>query len=181
LCLIRAGISQADGHLEKNFRERNLRPMSIIRYQPPETVAWSGLNRLSNLRDELDTLFEMPFWSNFGGQSQLFSGWSPALDLYQNNDNVVVRVELPGMRKEDIEISLQDGMLTISGERKSETAEGDKAERTERYVGKFRRSISLPTQVDASKVTATYRDGILTVTLPKAEEAKPKQIQVNVA
>jgi len=66
-------------------------------------------------------------------------------------------------------------------ERNSETAEGDKAERTERYVGKFRRSISLPTQVDASKVTATYRDGILTVTLPKAEEAKPKQIQVNVA
>jgi HSP20 family protein len=85
------------------------------------------------------------------------------------------------MRKEDIEISLQDGMLTISGERKSETVEGEKAERTERYVGKFRRSISLPTQVDSSKVTATYRDGILTVTLPKAEEAKPKQIQVNVA
>jgi len=155
--------------------------MSIIRYQPPETVAWSGLNRLSNLRDELDTLFEMPFWSNFGRQSQLFSGWSPALDLYQNNDNVIARVELPGMRKEEIEISLQDGMLTISGERKSETAESDKAERTERYVGKFRRSISLPTQVDSNKVTATYRDGVLTVTLPKAEEAKPKQIQVNVA
>src|SRR6266480_1086769 len=143
--------------------------MSIIRYQPPETVAWSGLNRLSNLRDELDSLFEMPFWSNFGRQSQLFSGWSPALDLYQNNDNMIARVELPGMRKEDIEISLQDGTLTIG------------AERTERYVGKFRRSVSLPTQVDASKVTATYRDGILTVTLPKAEEAKPKQIQVNVA
>ena len=100
--------------------------MSIIRYQPPETVAWSGLNRLSNLRDELDTLFEMPFWSNFGGQSQLFSGWSPALDLYQDNDNVVVRVELPGMRKEGIEISLQGGTLTISGERKNETAEGEK-------------------------------------------------------
>jgi HSP20 family protein len=72
-------------------------------------------------------------------------------------------------------------MLTISGERKSETAESDKAERTERYVGKFRRSISLPTQVDSNKVTANYRDGVLTVTLPKAEEAKPKQIQVNVA
>src|SRR5881398_2220745 len=104
--------------------------MSIIRYQPPQTLAFSGFDRLSNLRDELDTLFEMPFWSNFGRQSQLFSGWSPALDLYQNNDTVVVRVELPGMRKEDIEISLQDGMLTISGERKSETAEGDKAEGT---------------------------------------------------
>lgn len=155
--------------------------MSVIRYQPPETLAWTGLDRLSNLRDELDSLFEMPFWSTLGRQSQLFSAWSPALDLYQNNDNVIARVELPGMRKEDIEISLQDGMLTISGERTSETGEGDKAERTERYVGKFRRSISLPTQVDSNKVTASYRDGVLTVTLPKAEEAKPKQIQVNVA
>lgn len=155
--------------------------MSVIRYQSPETLAWTGLDRLSNLRDELDSLFEMPFWSTLGRQSQLFSAWSPALDLYQNNDNVIARVELPGMRKEDIEISLQDGMLTISGERTSETGEGDKAERTERYVGKFRRSISLPTQVDSNKVTASYRDGVLTVTLPKAEEAKPKQIQVNVA
>ena len=106
--------------------------MSIIRYQPPQTLAFSGFDRLSNLRDELDTLFEMPFWSNFARQSQLFSGWSPALDLYQNNDNVIARVELPGMRKEDIEISLHDGMLTINGERKSQTPEGDKAERTER-------------------------------------------------
>ena len=155
--------------------------MSIIRYQAPRSLEWTPLDRLSSLRDELDTLFEMPFWSNFGRQSQLFSGWSPALDLYQNNDNVIARVELPGMRKEDIEISLQDGMLTIAGERKSETPEGEKAERTERYVGKFRRSVSLPTQVDANKVTANYRDGILTVTLPKAEEAKPKQIKVDVA
>lgn len=155
--------------------------MSIVRYQAPQTLAWTPFDRLSTLRDELDSLFEMPFWSNFGRQSQLFSGWSPALDLYQNNDNVVARVELPGMRKEDIEISLHDGMLTINGERKSETSEGEKAERTERYVGKFRRSIALPTQVDANKVAANYRDGILTITLPKAEEAKPKQIKVDVA
>src|SRR6266853_3243011 len=126
--------------------------MSIIRYQPPQTLAVSGFDRLSNLRDELDSLFEVPFWSNFGRQSQLFSGWSPALDLYQNNDNVIARVELPGMRKEDIEISLHDGMLTISGERKTGTKDGDKAERSKRYVGKFRRSITLPTRVDASKV-----------------------------
>src|SRR5438874_4034751 len=88
--------------------------MSMIRYQPPQSLAFSGFSRLSNLRDELDTLFEMPCWSNFGRQSQLFSGWSPALDLYQNNDNVVARVELPGMDKEDIDISLHDGTLTIS-------------------------------------------------------------------
>ena len=84
------------------------------------------------------------------------------------------------MRKEDIEISLHDGTLAISGERKSEPSNGEKAERTERYVEKFRRSITLPTRVNANKVSATYRDGILTVTLPKVEEAKPKQIRVTV-
>src|SRR5947199_7076756 len=154
--------------------------MSLIRYQAPELSNWPTFGRLSNLRDELDTLFELPFWSNLGRQTQLFSGWTPALDLYQNNDNLIAMVELPGMRKEDIEISLHDGMLTISGERKMETQEGDKAERSERYVGKFRRSITLPTRVDANKVSATYKDGILTVTLPKAEEAKPKQLRANV-
>jgi len=155
--------------------------MSLIRYQAPELSNWPAFGRLSNLRDELDTLFELPFWSNFGRQTQLFSGWTPALDLYQNNDNVIAVVELPGMRKEDIEISLHDGMLTIAGERKTETQGGEKAERSERYIGKFRRSITLPTRVDANKVSATYKDGILTVTLSKAEEAKPKQIQVNVS
>jgi HSP20 family protein len=103
------------------------------------------------------------------------------MDLYQTADDIVAMVELPGMRKEDIEISLHDGMLTISGERKEEKAEGEKAARTERFVGKFRRSVSLPTRVDMNKTSASYKDGILTVTLPKAEEAKPKQIQVNVS
>ena len=141
---------------------------------------WSAADRWSNLRDELNSFFELSFWSSFGRAGQLFTGWSPALDLYQSNDNVIAVVELPGMRKEDIEISLHDGTLTISGERKRESSSnGEKAERTERYIGRFRRSIALPTRVDASKVGATYRDGILTVTLPKAEEVKPKQIQVN--
>jgi HSP20 family protein len=155
--------------------------MSLIRYQTPSSVMWPSLNRWANLRDDLDTLLELPFLTGGGRQSQLFSGWTPALDLYQNNDNVVAVVELPGMRKEDIEISLQDGMLTIGGERKAETDKEDSATRTERFTGKFRRSITLPTRVDANKVNATYKDGILTVTLPKAEEAKPKQIQVNVS
>ena len=155
--------------------------MSIIRYQTPTGFAWPTLGRLSNLRDELDSLFELPFLSNFANQTQLFSGWTPALDLYQSNDNVVAVVELPGMRKEDIEISLHEGTLTISGERKNETGDNGNSERSERYVGKFRRSITLPSRVDASKVNATYKDGILTVTLPKAEEAKPRQIQVNIA
>src|SRR5438477_11466441 len=153
--------------------------MALIRYQAPELAPWEAADRWSNLRDDLNSFFELPFWSSFGRGGQLFTGWSPALDLYQNNDNVVAVIELPGMRKEEIEISLHDGTLTISGERKRESSNGEKAERSERYVGTFRRSIALPTRVDASKVTATYRDGIRTETLPKAEEVKPKQIQVS--
>src|SRR5262245_40052215 len=153
--------------------------MNLIRYQAPDAAPWSALDRRSNLRDELNSFFDMPFWSGFGRKGQLFTGWSAALDLYESGDNMVEVVELPGMRKEDIDISLHDGTLTISGERKRESNNGETAQRTERYVGTFRRSITLPTRVNAGKVGATYEDGILKVTLPKAEEAKPKQIQVS--
>jgi HSP20 family protein len=155
--------------------------MSLIRYQAPELSSWPSFDRWIDLRDEMNSLFDLPRTSNFARQAQLFSGWTPALDLYQDNDNVVPTVELLGMRKEDIDISLHDGVLTIAGERQSSLGEGENAERTERFSGKFRRSITLPARVDAGKVSASYKDGILTVTLPKAEEAKPKQIQVNVS
>jgi len=152
--------------------------MDLIRYHAPDLAPWSALDRWSNLRDELNSFFEMPFWSSLGRASQLFTGWSPALDLYESGDNLIAVIELPGMRKEDIDISLHDGTLTISGERRRESTGGEKAQRTERYVGTFRRSIALPTRVDAGKVSASYQDGILEVALPKAEEAKPKQIKV---
>ena len=154
--------------------------MSLIRYQSPELSTWPALDRWADLRDELNSLFDLPTTGNLARQAQLFSGWTPALDLYQNNDNVVAVVELPGMRKEDIDVSLHDGMLTIAGERQSSSGEGENAERTERFSGKFRRSVSLPTRVDASKVSASYKDGILTVTLPKSEEAKPKKVEVSI-
>src|SRR5438552_8255072 len=128
--------------------------MSLIPYQTPELSTWPSFDRWANLRDEMNSLFELPFMANFGRQAQLFSGWTPALDLYQNNDNIVAVVELPGMRKEDIEISLQDGTLIISGERKEETTPESVATRTERSTGKFRRSITLPTRVDMNKVSA---------------------------
>ncbi len=156
--------------------------MSLIRYQAPEMSVWPSFDRWTTLRDEMNRLFDLPAMGNLARQGQLFSGWTPALDLYQTNDNVVAVVEIPGMKKEDIDISLHDGMLTIAGERTSSSGqgEGENAERTERFTGKFRRSISLPTRVDAGKVSAIYKDGILTVTLPKAEEAKPKKVEVNV-
>ncbi len=152
--------------------------MSIIRYQP-QLVSLPTLDRWSSLRDDLNSLFELPFWSASDRQDHLLNGWAPAVDLYQNTDNIVAQVELPGMRKEDIEISLHDGTLTVAGERKLESPEGSSTERSERHVGKFRRSLTLPARVDANKVSASYRDGILTITLPKAEEAKPRQIQIN--
>jgi len=103
-----------------------------------------------------------------------------ALDLYEDANNVYVKAELPGMKKEDIDLSLHDGCLSISGERKSESShEGAEIYRAERFFGRFQRTVTLPTSVAADKVKAQYKDGILTVTLPKSEDAKPKHIDVN--
>jgi len=153
--------------------------MALIRWQRPEAGRWDPLTHLSTLRNEIDRLFESPFagWSE--GLQPFMSGWSPALDLHEDKDNSFVRAELPGMKKEDIEISLHEGVLTLSGERKEEKKQdGAEIHRSERFVGRFQRTLTLPSPVDVDKVKATYEEGILTVTLPKSEAAKPKQIQV---
>jgi len=110
---------------------------------------------------------------------QLLSGWMPAMDLYDDKDNLYLKAELPGMNKDDISIAIHEGVLTVSGERREDDHLA-KAEvyRSERFIGRFQRTFTLPTKVSADKVKAAYKDGVLTVTLPKAEEAKPKQIQV---
>jgi HSP20 family protein len=152
--------------------------MNLTRWQKPELANWPAFGRLSNLRDEIDRLFESPLaeWP-----SQVFSGWTPALDMHEDKDNIIVHAELPGMKKEDIDISLHEGCLSISGERKSEKEHKDaEVYRSERFVGRFQRTVSLPSAVDAEKVKASYKDGVLTITLPKTEEAKPKHIDVNV-
>lgn len=138
---------------------------------------WPTLGRLTDLRDEIDRFFESPL-----SRTSELLGWAPAFDVYEEKDNFIVKAELPGMKKEDISVSLHEGNLIISGERKSETkSEGTEVYRAERFFGKFQRAVSLPTMVAANNVKAEYKDGILTVTLPKAEEAKPKQIEVNVS
>jgi len=153
--------------------------MNLTRYQRPD-LAWAGFGRLSSLRDELDRLFESP-WAELTRTSQLLSGWTPALDVHEDKDNFVVHAELPGMKREEIEVSLHDGALSISGERKLEKQyEEAEVYRTERFFGKFQRTVTLPAPVAADKVKAQYKDGILTITLPKTEAAKPKQIEVNV-
>ena len=152
--------------------------MSLIRYQTPSLSNWPSFDRLATLRDEMDRLFDFSFPSRDSG---LLSGWSPALDVYDDKDAYQVSVELPGMKKEDIDISVQDGVLTVSGERKHERENKEgQTFRSERYFGKFQRSISLPSGVDTSKVGASYKEGVLLIHLPKAEEAKPRQIEVKV-
>ncbi|HUR44301.1 MAG TPA: Hsp20/alpha crystallin family protein [Candidatus Saccharimonadales bacterium] len=141
---------------------------------------WSPLHQLSNIRDEIERMFENPYSPLLEDNQSFFTGWGPALDLHEDKENIFVKAEVPGMKKEEIEISLHDGTLTLSGERRESTPEaGVTPIRTERFAGRFSRSVSLPSSVDADKVKATYRDGILTVVLPKAEDAKPKQIQIN--
>src|SRR6266404_3380272 len=153
----------------------------LTKRQRPELNAWQGVGRLADLRDEIDRLFESPL-SELTRTSQLLSGWTPAIDLFEDKDNFILRAELPGMKKEDIELSLHDGSLSISGERKSEDKHQDaEIYRAERFFGRFQRTITLPAPVSADKIKAQYKDGILTVTLPKTEEAKPKHIEVKVA
>ena len=141
--------------------------MQLVQYTRPG-VAWPTFGRLANLQDELDRLFESPL-----------RAWAPALDVHEDKDGFTISAELPGMKREDIEVSVQEGALVISGERQEEKVnEGTEVHRQERYFGRFSRALTLPTAVAGDRVKATYKDGILTVVLPKAEEAKPKRIAV---
>jgi HSP20 family protein len=154
--------------------------MNIVKWQRPALTNWPSFGRLSDLRDEIDRLFESPL-TELTRTSQLLSGWTPLLDVYEDKENFTVKAELPGMKKDDIEVSLHDGMLSISGERKAESKHDDaEVYRAERFFGRFQRTVSLPAGVAADKVKAAYKDGVLTITLPKTEEAKPKHIDVAV-
>jgi len=131
----------------------------------------------TNLRDEINRLFELPF-GDMARESEFFN-WAPAVDVYEDKDHLVVKAEVPGLKKEDIDISLHQGSLIISGERKEESnEENGESSRSERFFGRFQRALELPKPVNPDQVTATYKDGILTVKLAKTEESKPKQISV---
>jgi HSP20 family protein len=135
----------------------------------------SPFEAVNRLQDEVQRLFDAP--ADFG--TQFFNVWAPALDVYEDKENIVVKLEVPGMKKEDFEIGLHGGVLSIAGERHLEEKRQKAAGyRTERFEGRFQRSVTLPKAVQTDKVKASYKDGILTVSLPVAEEARPKQIVV---
>jgi HSP20 family protein len=152
--------------------------MNIVRYRHyPQSDLSAALDRLANMRAEMDRVFEATF-GTFSRSPAPLSRWNAAVDVYQDKDQFTVVVELPGLKKEEIEISLHDDTLTISGERKREES-SEQEFLTERSYGKFQRSLTLPSAVDAEAVKANYKNGLLQVVLPKVEQTKPKQIEVD--
>ncbi len=135
---------------------------------------------VKNLQAQLNRLFE-PFARFATGDEDLVSGtWVPPVDVAETQDKILVRAEVPGIRQEDISIEFENGLLTLRGERKLEKTEGVTWHRVERIYGNFSRSFTLPRSVDPEKISASYREGILEVEVPKREEAKPKHIKIAV-
>ena len=143
-------------------------------------VRWSPFRDVVGIRDEMDRMFDN-FFARAGEQGSIESAWAPTVDIYETKEAVIIDAELPGMKQNDITVSVSDNVLTIKGEKKLEKeVKEENFHRVERAYGMFSRSFTLPVGVQADKIKATYKDGVLKITLPKAEEAKPKQIPIDV-
>jgi len=146
-----------------------------------ELVRWEPFEGLSRVQSRVNDLFEETFGRSRLPHTAPSGVWYPPVDILESKEAYLIRAELPGMKKEDFHLEVEDGTLTLSGERKSEeVTNGAEYHRVERVSGKFSRSFYLPQTVKHDAIKATYRDGILEVYVPKAEEAKPKQITVSV-
>jgi HSP20 family protein len=146
-----------------------------------ELVKWEPFDSFNRLHSRINELFD----ENNGRARALPSAtagvWLPPVDILESKDAYLIRAELPGMKKEDVKLEVNDGTLTVSGERKAETVSNRvEYHRTERVHGRFSRSFYLPQTVQQDGIKATYRDGILEIHVPKAEEAKPRQIAINI-
>ena len=145
-------------------------------------VRWEPFRDLLATQKEFDRLFREAFTPGFGEGELSTRTWAPPVDIFENENNIVLKAELPGVDPKDVEVRVEDNTLYLKGERKfeKETKE-ENYHRIERAYGSFARSFSLPSSIDAEKVAADYKDGLLTLTLPKREEAKPKTIKINVS
>ena len=127
------------------------------------------------------TFFE-PFFArfNFLDEALTQSTWAPAVDVAEDAEKIHVKVEVPGMEEKDLRVNFEDGLLTVSGERQFERREDRNYHRIERSYGSFVRTFSLPRSVDPSRIHANYRNGVLEIEIPKKEDSRPRQIQINV-
>jgi HSP20 family protein len=143
--------------------------MNLVTYDP--------FRELRSLQDEVNRVFNAGF--NRGDNEMMRGAWSPSVDIYENKDNIVLEAELPGMRPDDVNISIENNVLTIHGERKFEKKDDkDDFHRVERSYGAFTRSFTLPPTVSAEKVDAEFENGVLRLTMAKREEAKPRRIEI---
>ena len=146
-----------------------------------QLVRWNPMNEMFSLRRPLNRMFDdffLPGTTTEDGS--LTRGWNPVVDIYDNEDKIVIKAELPGVNKKDIEIDIKDRVLTLKGERSADKElKEDNYYRREMTYGRFERSFNLPAEVDPDKVKADYKDGILKVEVPKPEHKKPKQITVH--
>ena len=142
--------------------------MAMVRWEPTRELASMEIDRLNRM------------FSNFYNDQFGRSGWVPAVDIYETDKHeIVLKAELPDMKREDIGLTFENQVLTIRGERKfDEAIPRESYQRVERSYGSFSRSFTIPSTIDAAAITASYKDGVLTVKLPQREEAKPKQIEV---
>jgi len=143
--------------------------MALVRWNPMGTLAGMEIDRLHRMFEDL--------------QTEAFNqAWVPPVDIYETDAHeVVIRAELPDMKKEDIGVTFENSVLTLTGERKQDSSvRREQYQRVERRFGSFSRSFTLPASVDAGQIAASYKDGVLTIRLPRREEAKPKQISVNI-
>jgi HSP20 family protein len=144
-------------------------------------LRWEPFRNAMNTPREFDRLLREAFYPASGEGEVSTRTWAPPVDIYENGDNLVLKAELPGINPDEVEIRVEDNTLYLKGERKFENEVKEQSyHRVERTYGTFTRTFSLPNSIDAEKVAANYQDGVLTLTMPKKEEAKPKTIKINV-
>ena len=150
--------------------------MALVRWTP-RTDLWDPFASLADIQEEMNRLFDT---SMRRGRRTFDSEYIAPCDIYEEKDKLVVCMDLPGLRKDDVSVTLQEGVLTVKGERKLQAAKDATYYTQERISGTFTRTVQLPVAVDAGKIDAHFRDGVLEIAMPKTEEAKPKQIEVKV-
>ncbi len=158
--------------------------MYLERWQPrvQSVGQWDPFAEMADMHRQMDQVFGEFFGPTPFRMAATEALWSPLVDVHETQDGILLQVELPGVKQEDIQVSIEGGTLTLKGERKREAeVKEDQCHRIERSYGRFERTVLLPSVVDANRVRATYRDGVLEIQLPKKEEAKPKEIKVEVA
>jgi HSP20 family protein len=146
-----------------------------------DMIRWNPIREMVLFQNRINRMLDETVWSVAKGDEKAgISGWNPVVDMYETDDHIVIKAELPGMDKKDIEIQLTDGILFLKGKRSYDNeVKEDKYYRRERMFGNFIRSFSLPVDVEAEKITADYKEGVLHITVPKPETEKPKKIMVH--